>query len=197
MAEVLLIADPRSLSPRLVGWDSVETAGLRETVLHIYPGGNALLPGPRVECSPPSPDLCWVLTRGMRGWGQAAPLLLCSGGWPGAGQEALGDGHGGNTWAFVLPPSLQGSPTPFLAWPLLSLFLSSFPTPQVKECPSDIYAGRVTLFDLCQWFLFKLSTLLPRGHASSFLSGPTDLAGVQGSYHRNGPPLPSDPASIL
>lgn len=40
-----------------------------------------------MECSPPSPDLCWVLTRGMRGWGQAAPLLLCSGGWPGAGHS--------------------------------------------------------------------------------------------------------------
>lgn len=88
---------------------------------------------------------------------------------------------------------------PLRSWPgpSLSLFLSSRPTPQVKECPSDVCAGRVTLFDLCQWFLFKLSTLLPRGHASSFLSGPTDLAGVQGSFHRNGPPLPSDPASIL
>lgn len=90
----------------------------------------------------------------------------------------------------VLP--LRSSPGPSL-----SSFLSSLPNPQVKECPPDFCAGRATLFDLCQWFLFKLSTLLPSGHASSFLPGPTDLAGVQGSFHCNGPPLPSGPSSIL
>ena len=37
VAGVLLLAAPESLSPRIVGWDSVETAGLRERVLHIYP----------------------------------------------------------------------------------------------------------------------------------------------------------------
>lgn len=144
MAGVLLPAAPGSLAPRLVGWDSMETADLRERVLHIYPGGNALLPGPGVECSPPSPDLCWVLTRGMGGWGQAALLLLCSGGWPGAGQEALGDGHGGNTWVFVLLSFLQGSPTPFLSWPLSQLIplLPSHPSgqgvsPRVLCWPGD------------------------------------------------------------
>lgn len=81
--------------------------------------------------------------------------------------------------------------------PSLSSFPSSLPTPQVKECPPEFCAGQMTLFDLCQWFLFKLSTLLPSGHASGFLPGPTDLAGVQGSFHHNGPPLPSGPASIL
>lgn len=63
--------------------------------------------------------------------------------------------------------------------PLSAYSSPPVPTPQVKECPSDVCAGRVTLFDLCQWFLFKLSTLLPGVMRGSFLSGPTDLAGVQ------------------
>lgn len=45
--------------------------------------------------------------------------------------------------------------------PSLSSFPSSLPTPQVKECPPEFWAGQATLFDLYQWFLFKLSTLLP------------------------------------
>lgn len=62
-----------------------------------------------------------------------------------------------------LPLSRALPPVPGLA-PSLSYSSPPFPPPQVKECPSDVCAGRVTLFDLCQWFLFKLSTLLPRGH---------------------------------
>ena len=144
MAGVLLAA-PGSLSPRTVGWDSVETAGLRERVLHMYPGGNALLPGPGVECSPPSPDLRWVLTLGMGGWGQAAPLLPWRLAWGRSGDPRRWSWreHTGVCPA-VLSPGFSHS-VPLLA-PLLAHSSPPFPPLRSRSVPqTSVLAGRLCL----------------------------------------------------
>lgn len=85
-------------------------------------------------------------------------------------QEALGDGHGGNTWAFVLPPSLQGS-----SYPLPGLAPSQLYSPPSRpkfligqECPCDVCAGRVILFDLCQWLPLQTVHTVAQGSCEQF-----------------------------
>lgn len=158
--------------------DSMETAGLRERTLHIYPGAGGL-------GSPPLPRTWWGVESslprlvlgpdtGRGGMGtqsrasvcpRAAPLLLCSVPWRLArDRSGPGDvGWGRRTWVFALPSTLRGSAhsTRLLA-PRSSLPFSPL-TPQVRLYrPPDSCADLAALFDLCKRFLITQSTLVAR-----------------------------------